>query len=656
MHPDRRVMRRARLLLGLATLCLSPGCPAATAPRPDAATHDAARADAGAGVSQVGVVFPDGSGVINLRRAPYNARGDGVTDDTAAIQRALSDHPNADRILYLPAGTYRLSAQLHWPEGPMPPGVVPADYRRTILQGQGPGLTTLRLQDSAPGFTDPNQTSAVILIPSGPSPSQRVRNAVRDLTVDIGQGNRGAIGIQFLTNGQGGLRSVNLVAPIGQGAYGLDLGHAADIGPALFKRVSITGFSTGVRVAQSGFGLTFEFLTLTGQSLAGLQNRGQAISLRGLLSSGEVPAVQNLAGGVLTLIDGVLTGTGGAGGRAAIENREVLYARNLTHSGFQRLIDNTAGTGLDVDALHAEEFVSHRPLAALNAAPAGALALPIADAPVVPWDPPEEWASVVAYGAGASDRSDDSPAVQAALDSGKRTVYFPPGQYLIGQALQVRGRVRRVIGLEARLIGAGRLELREGDSPAVVIERFDGLAQGVVQASSRTLLLSSVTINQSAFTSDAPCYQNSGPGDLFVEDVYCPAWVFDRQRVWARQLAADQQKDPALPVHVRNRGGTLWLLGLRADNGGIAVQTSAGGKTEILGAHVGAAGEARTRPMFLIQDSQASFAGVLNAGGAAFYPTAVSEQQGGDSGTLPGAALPARSVLSGFTIPLYVSR
>jgi hypothetical protein len=43
--------------------------------------------------------------------APYRAVGDGVTDDTAAIQAALNACP-ADQVVYIPAGTYRINSRL----------------------------------------------------------------------------------------------------------------------------------------------------------------------------------------------------------------------------------------------------------------------------------------------------------------------------------------------------------------------------------------------------------------------------------------------------------------------------------------------------------------------------------------------------------------
>lgn len=52
--------------------------------------------------------------VSNVKLPPYNAKGDGVTDDTTAIQTALNACP-AGGIVYLPAGMYATSAPLTIP-------------------------------------------------------------------------------------------------------------------------------------------------------------------------------------------------------------------------------------------------------------------------------------------------------------------------------------------------------------------------------------------------------------------------------------------------------------------------------------------------------------------------------------------------------------
>lgn len=72
--------------------------------------------------------FPASAGLIDLTQAPYGAVGNGIHDDTAAIQRALDEHSASGAILYLPNGIYLISHTLHWGGGP-------GEQRFTVLQG-----------------------------------------------------------------------------------------------------------------------------------------------------------------------------------------------------------------------------------------------------------------------------------------------------------------------------------------------------------------------------------------------------------------------------------------------------------------------------------------------------------------------------------------
>ncbi len=64
------------------------------------------------GLTAEDIRCPDDASILNVKRAPYNAKGDGVADDTAAIQKAISDQIGARGFVYLPNGTYKVTDSL----------------------------------------------------------------------------------------------------------------------------------------------------------------------------------------------------------------------------------------------------------------------------------------------------------------------------------------------------------------------------------------------------------------------------------------------------------------------------------------------------------------------------------------------------------------
>jgi polygalacturonase len=55
--------------------------------------------------------FPENM-VINVK-TQYGAKGDGVTDDTQAIQKAIRENVGTNRVVYLPEGTYIVAIALN---------------------------------------------------------------------------------------------------------------------------------------------------------------------------------------------------------------------------------------------------------------------------------------------------------------------------------------------------------------------------------------------------------------------------------------------------------------------------------------------------------------------------------------------------------------
>jgi len=79
----------------------------------------------------------DQQGVVNVREAPYLAKGDGRSDDTAALERAIAEHDT----LFLPKGVYLLSRPLQL-------------RARTRLFGVAQAFTGLAPVEDAPAFSN----------------------------------------------------------------------------------------------------------------------------------------------------------------------------------------------------------------------------------------------------------------------------------------------------------------------------------------------------------------------------------------------------------------------------------------------------------------------------------------------------------------------
>ncbi|RYD78796.1 MAG: hypothetical protein EOP84_13825 [Verrucomicrobiaceae bacterium] len=365
--------------------------------------------------------FPEDA-VTDVTKAPYLAKGDGVADDTLAIQAALSDRKN--KLIYLPNGTYLVSDQLRWAKG----------EKRQVLQGQSRDGVILRLKDATAAFADPAKPLAVIW--TGKAPAQRLRNGIRNLTVDTGTGNPGAIGIQFMANNQGTMDTVRIRCG-DRGPIGLDLGYTEAQGPCFIYDLEVVGFDAGILTKGEVHSITFEQLRLEGQREVGFRNEGQCVSIRGLQSKGSVPVFQNSAkDGVVVLLDSFLEGSGTAVEHPAVLNEKMnaMLVRGLKTSGFQSAVKNLGGHEQSPEGAAVVEWFSH-PHLSLFPSPERTLNLPIKDAPEVPWDDPRDWISVTEFkpkkgevlmpNGKTAKLWDWTDAIQQAIDSGKSTVYFP---------------------------------------------------------------------------------------------------------------------------------------------------------------------------------------------------------------------------------------
>ena len=591
------------------------------------------------------VEFPAGAGLIDVTAAPYFATGDGKSDDTDAIQHAITDWQGRHGTIFLPEGSYRITKPLRFK-----PAV---GHGYNTFRGAGRDKTFLRLKDNS--FTDASFPQQVFTMGfNGREDGRGVHadwfnNNIADLTIETGLGNVGAIGLQFYSNNVGSLRDVTIRSGDGLGFIGLDLAYADQNGPCLVKNVSIDGFATGVKTGATVNSQTLEHITIANASKVGWENAGQCLSVRGLQVSGPSPAfISNF--GVVCLIDAELRGTNATSEQAAIVSRETLFARNITTSGFKLAIDNELDRDnpiADVIGPNVTEFVSTPSLSLFNRPASaksnyGSLNLPIQETPDLPHDDPSTWANVRHFRE-LSDQ-DDTASVQRAIDSGATTVYFPSGgQCFLSEPVEIRGSVRRVIGMFSGIHPVKKLKpmfrLVDGESPVVIVQDFVGDCH-INHDSSRTLVVKN---------GQGIGGETTGGGDLFLENVVAD-WTFGKGNVWARQFNNER-----LGTHILNRAATLWILGLKTERGGTLIETQAGATTELLGGLSYTTNNGKLAPMFVSTDAQVSyvFGEVCYTGDP--FTELVRETRDGETKTLKRGDAPLRpAYLQGSQLPLYI--
>jgi hypothetical protein len=568
-------------------------------------------------------VFPPGMKVQSVR--DFGAVGDGKADDTEALRKAFNQ---TSAFVYLPNGTYLVRDQIQYTHGP---SVGPT------IQGQSRDGVVIRLADDARGFDDAAQPRPVVrLIRDGRVSADYFKTRIRNLTIDTGK-HRGATALMFYANNNGQVRNVRLV---GQGAVGLDLSYMLN-GPLLVSNVEVDGFDVGIKSGSGPFNSqTLEHIVLKNQRHFGLDNDGCCLMIRDLRFSGSAQPVRTH--GNMVLVDSRLRGDGSQAAGIVYAGR--LYVRNLTTervtSTIQRFEhERRAGFGSAIgEAVRGpavREWSSEKPLVVLGSPDAMSLNLPVEVAPHQPLDTDfNNWVLVDDFGAVGDGRTDDSEALQRALahaaEQGKTTVAFRANaRYIANGELVVRGSVNRLQGAGSYLLPSQGQTLRvvvaDGKDDVVVFSLLDrplGRHRVTIDnASSRTLVVHH-------FRSD---FVGSGTGRSFLEDASSNIFVTNpRHRIWARQV----NPEDGARINNENHGGTLWILGLKTERNRMMIQTTRGGKTEVLGAWVyQTLNVTPTEPLFEVIDAQASFAGILQYHwqGRHTYPVLIKATRNGRS-------------------------
>jgi sugar lactone lactonase YvrE len=138
---------------------------------------------------------------VNLRS--LGVKGDGVTDDTAAMKKAIAEH----RVLYIPMGRYVISDTL----------LLRPD---TVLIGLHPSMTQFELLDDTPGFQGPGTPRPMLEAPQGG------HNMVIGIGLSTGGSNSRAVGAMWMAGADSLMDDVRFL-----GGHGTNAADGTRINP-----------------------------------------------------------------------------------------------------------------------------------------------------------------------------------------------------------------------------------------------------------------------------------------------------------------------------------------------------------------------------------------------------------------------------------------
>jgi len=533
-------------------------------------------------VSTVGgreITYPSNtSPVVDITAAPYFADPTGQQDIADALEAAVADRYMHGEgyttvpFIYFPNGVYRVSR-------PIVVEDVTEAGQWIMLQGQTREGVVIRLDDNAPDFQDAENPRAVISFFEGEWTNNAFQMIFENFTVEVGEGNPGAVGVRFHGNNNARMENVTIrsLDPAGVGAIGLDLAKSISA-PGIIKRVLVEGFDAGVTLDNTITGAQawmIDQLTIRDQNVVGVRSHRKAVQLIDFHSTNTVPAVEGLfVDGMFTIINSVMTTPDGqlVEGEAVRLRGDFAYLRNVEAHGYTNLLDDD---GVIVEATGEGQAYQNGPVYSLwDDVRQTPLALPIEAIPDTPETDPETWVTV-----DPTAQGDDTEAIQAALLSGAETVFLIPGTFQVSDTLFIGPKVRHLHGNYAiirwdnsPMFGTGlpSFVLGPTEHDTVFLER---LSTTWIQNGNEYFLHNysdADLVMRDIFWVGGGVYRNEPRGGkLFVENVHnvpggqvfrsdLPTWIITNQDTWGRQFNPEM----ALPMLTVD-GGRFWIMSFK---------------------------------------------------------------------------------------------
>ena len=554
-------------------------------------------------------------------------------------------------IIYVPDGTYHVDQTIQYS------GPVVHWFGQMRLVGQSRERTVIRLRDNAPGFGAGQQQPLISFSQKATFNNGVANNELRNLTVDVGSGNAGAVGVDFF-GANSGTEISNVQIRSGDGAGAIGLHARIGINSGYWHDITVVGFDVGISVDPYHFAdPTLEYITLREQNEVGFYVGDATPVVRDVVSINRVPALRiGGAGAHVVLLDASLRN--GDANTAAIElNDGQLFARDIVTNGYKAAL--TQDKTIAVSAPRLEEYNSLQGVSFDGGANTRSMRLPVKESPMAFDAPLAQWKCPEDFGAKGDGTTDDSRAVQAAFDSGASVIYFPAQSYYITATINVPATVRRIAGMQATLNGTldnARFRVKEASEFPLVAQDLLKIKSkaSFAQAGARTLVLEGVK------SLGMRLYINEGASngvELFVNNVGGlggKPGQWKNQKVWGRFINTENKNQPNFQV---GPGAEVWMLGFKTE-GQATGWLIEGGTLEVLGGIANQytqSGNVPFNPSIIIKNGRVSLIFASNGPSTdQGYQQVISDTQNGETKIINWDELPPREGRKHqWIVPLY---
>jgi sugar lactone lactonase YvrE len=397
-------------------------------------------------------VRPDDPKAVYLSAERFGAHGDGVADDTQAIQNAIDTVQETTRqgIVFVPEGRYRITRTVYvWPS--------------IRLIGYGRQRPVFVLAEKTPGYQDKSHENYIVYF-AGQRPDHNNRadarserppdanpgtfySAMSNIDMEIAAGNPGAVGVRGTYAQHSFLAHMDF--RLSSGIAGVhDTGN-------VMEDVKFFGGEYGIltRKPSPGWQFTAVDAEFEGQRVAAIRDDDAGLTLI-RPQFRKVPSAISIDPGKpeqLWIKDGVLEDVSGPAVVISLEqnprtqiNMENVVCRRVPV--FAILGESGKKWPAPSEMYRVKTFshgLSYADLGASGEVKSEFDAVPLAQMPALapsdlsPLPPGDTWANIRDLGAKGDGKTDDTAAFRAAIEK-HRAIYLPSGHYVVSDTLTLK--------------------------------------------------------------------------------------------------------------------------------------------------------------------------------------------------------------------------